>query len=271
MTIFITITILAFAFIVSIVYQTLWVKCSYHRIGLGKSKSSLKVVQLSDLHGRIRFINGSLSSLVNRINPDCVMITGDLASKKGQLEGVLNEIARINCPNLYFVPGNYEREGLDGFQKRVYSASEYNFIIQSLQGLNVAVLENSGSTIEWNGKKCLVYGFDNSIYGNERLTWSKEDMASADCVIMLAHSPSILTFIENKQLTYDLLLAGHTHGGQIRLLNKTIGAYKGCHVGLKQTNKRSHFYINRGLGTVKIPLRVACFPEIAVFEIGICT
>jgi predicted MPP superfamily phosphohydrolase len=88
-----------------VVIQILWVKCSYYQIG-NKSKSEFTVVQLSDLHGRINFINGSLSSIVNKAKPDYVMITGDLVSKKNQIKNVLKEIQKINCPNIYFVPGN---------------------------------------------------------------------------------------------------------------------------------------------------------------------
>lgn len=248
--------------------QTLWVKSSYYELGK-KSEASLTVVQLSDIHGQISFINGSLSRIVNRNNPDCVMITGDLVSKKNQLHRVLKEIEKINCTNIYFVPGNYEREVLEGLRKRRYSDLEYNFIIESLQNLEVSVLLNSGGKIELLDKKLLVYGFDNSIYGNERLTLSKEEMQSYDYVILLAHSPSIIKLAQHNQLPFDLLLAGHTHGGQIRLLNRTIGAYKNYHVGLKKLNKRSCFFINRGLGTVKIPIRLACFPEIAVFKIEV--
>lgn len=265
MIIIVTLAVLACVFFA---IQTLWVKCSYYEFGK-KSNASLTVVQLSDLHGRMNFINGSLSSIVNRINPNCVMITGDLVSKKRQLKDVLEEIKKINCPNIYFVPGNYEREVLDGFRKRMYSEAEYNFIIDSLKDLNISVLLNSGCKIELDDKKCLVYGFDNSVYGNERLTLSMEEIQSYDYVIMLAHSPSIVKFVQNNQLPFDLLLVGHTHGGQIRLLNHTVGAYKNYHIGLKQLNKRSHFFINRGLGTVKIPIRMDCFPEIAVFEIGV--
>lgn len=259
-----TLAVLAF---VILAYQTFWVKRSYYEIGK-KSKESFTVVQLSDIHGRTHYINGSLSSIVNSINPDCVMITGDLASKENQLNGVLKEIENINCPNLLFVPGNYERETVDGFRKRMYSEAAFKSIMKSLQNRNISVLLNKGCKLEINNNNILVYGFDNSIYGNERLTLSKEDMQSYDYVILLAHSPSILTLVQELQLPFDLLLAGHTHGGQVRLLNHTAGAYKHCHVGLKQLDQRRNFFINRGLGTVKLPIRVACFPEIAVFKIG---
>ena len=85
---------------------------------------------------------------------------------------------------------------------------------------------------------------------------------------MLAHSPSIIKLLQEGNVLYDLLLTGHTHGGQIRLRNHTIGAYKHFHTGIKNVDKRRRFYINRGLGTVKIPVRLGSPPEIAVFTIG---
>lgn len=256
--------------IVIVIIHTYWVKRSHYQLG-NPSKKSFTVVQMSDLHGRVQFLNGSLSSMVNEINPDYVMITGDIISRKNQLDHVLKELRKISCPNLYFVPGNYEREGLkgNGLRKVLYSEQEYNAIIQSLQEQNITILSNSGSQVNWEDKKCLIYGFDNSIYGNERLVLTSEDIKGYDYVMMLAHSPSIINLLQEKQVSYDLLLVGHTHGGQIRILNHTIGAYKNYHIGLKQLDERGHFFINRGLGTVKIPVRLGCSPEIAVFKIGI--
>ncbi|SFT08137.1 metallophosphoesterase [Paenibacillus sp. BC26] len=251
-----------------IVIQTNWARYSTYQFGSRHTESGFTFVHLTDLHGRTRFINGSLSRKVNRLKPDIVLITGDLASRKKQLAAVLKEVQQIKCPQLYFVPGNYERECMEGFRKRIYSDQEYNEILQALQSQRIAVLSNRGTALTMNDQKALIYGFDNSIYGNERLSMSVEEMRSYPYVILLAHSPSIIKCIQDQELPYDLLLVGHTHGGQIRLLNRSFGAYKDYHVGLKRMDGRRNFFINRGLGTVKIPIRVACAPEIAVFHIG---
>ena len=234
-----------------IVYSTFWVKYSSIQLG-DQAKKNFTVVQISDLHGQTHFINGALSKMVNNVKPDLVMITGDLASTKGKLDKVLMEIRRIECSYLFFVPGNHER----------YSDQDYDEIIRTIQESNIAVLSNHGCPIDMGEKKWLVYGFDNSIHGKERLArLSCEELQSYDFVIMLAHSPSIIKSALDNQIPYDLLLVGHTHGGQISLLGHTIGAYKDYHVGLKQLDKRKHFYIHRGLGTSRIPIRVACTPE----------
>ncbi|UHA74688.1 metallophosphoesterase [Paenibacillus sp. 481] len=253
--------------ITSLVFQTLFVKRSYYQLS-NKSNIKFTVVQLSDIHGRTRFMNGSLSNMVNKIQPDYVMITGDLASKKEHLARVLTELQNIKCRNIYFVPGNYEREGIHKLRKYTFSTKEYEHIILSLQHQGITVLENSGATVNIHNKQLFIYGFDNSIYGNERVRVSDTDLQHYDYVMLLAHSPTIIKMIEEYQLPYDLLLVGHTHGGQVRLFGRTIGAYKDYHVGLKRLGERKHFYINRGLGTVKIPLRFACPPEITVFQIG---
>jgi predicted MPP superfamily phosphohydrolase len=252
-----------------IVYSTYWVKYSHVQLGDPTSKK-VTVVQISDLHGQTQFINGYLSKMVNRVNPDLVMITGDLASTQEQLDKVLEEIRQIKCESLFFVPGNHERYGLVQSRFQLNSDQDYEAILRTIQDANITVLSNREFPVDIGDKKFLIYGFDNSLYGKERLTMRVEDLQSFDVIIMLAHSPSIIETSLQPHIPFDLLLVGHTHGGQIRLFGHTIGAYKNYHVGLKRIDQRKHFYINRGLGTSRLfPIRVACSPEIAVFKIGL--
>lgn len=253
------VVILALA-ILLIVYSTHWVQYSYTQVG-DPAKKNCTVVQISDLHGQTHFINGALSKMVNNVNPDMVMITGDLASSMEQLERVLRDIRKIKCDHLFFVPGNHERYASD--------ENEYNAMLRNISESNITVLTNLGSPVDVGNQKWLLYGFDNSIKGMERLTLQPDALPNYDKVIVLAHSPSIIQSELLHRLPYDLLLVGHTHGGQIRLLGRTIGAFKDYHIGLKRVDQRRHFYINRGLGTSRIPIRVACTPEIAVFKISV--
>jgi len=206
--------------------------------------------------------------MVNKLQPTIVVITGDLATRKSQLPRVLKELQNINCRAIYFVPGNYEREEAVFFRKRRFSTEEYEDIMRALLRQGITVLDNSSATVNVGGKQVCIYGFDNSIYGNERVKMTNEQLQHHDYVILLAHSPTIMDKITRKRIFYHLVLVGHTHGGQIRVGNRTIGAYKHCHVGLKRMGGAQYFYINRGLGTVKIPVRLNCFPEIASFQVG---
>ncbi|NQX58366.1 metallophosphoesterase [Paenibacillus qinlingensis] len=262
----VSILVLAALYILS---STLWVKYSLIHLGDPASKK-VTVVQITDLHGQTHFINGSLSKMVNRVNPDLVMITGDLASTKEELDKVLKEIRQIKCERLFFVPGNHERYGLVQSRFQLNSDQDYEAILRTIGDANITVLSNREFPVDIGDKKWLIYGFDNSLYGKERLTMRVDELHSFDVIIMLAHSPSIIETSLQKHIPYDLLLVGHTHGGQIRLFGRTIGAYKNYHVGLKRIDKRKHFYINRGLGTSRLlPIRFACSPEIAVFKIDL--
>ncbi|WP_312110397.1 metallophosphoesterase [Brevibacillus reuszeri] len=228
----------------------------------------LTLVHLTDLHGRTRFLNGPLHRLVNRHHPDLVLVTGDLTQNSRQLDEVLMELSRVDKGyGIYFVPGNYEREEVRCFHKRLYSAEAYAEN-KKAWAKHMVVLENEGRLIPIGASQILIYGFDNSTYGNERYVW--DDSAQASLTVFLAHSPNIITSIYHNGLKADLLLTGHTHGGQIRLFGKPLGgtAYRHFHLGQKKDEAVGLFSISRGLGTAKLPVRLFCFPEVTVYQIN---
>lgn len=231
------------------------------------TSAGFKVVQITDLHGRITYLNGKLSQMVNQACPDVVVITGDLANNLNRLPRMFAELARINCPHIYFVPGNHEREQTVHFRKRKLTDEQYRQIMNSLHNIHIKVLENHHVILDVNGSKVLIHGFDNSVYGNEKY---KQEFSKVQCdyKIVLAHSPSIINKINQWQMEYNLLLVGHTHGGQIRIFQHSFGAYKDFHTGLKKIAPHCYFLINRGLGTVRLPFRFNCRPELAVIYIG---
>ncbi|MFF0828925.1 metallophosphoesterase [Brevibacillus sp. NPDC003359] len=245
-------------------YHTTYVKTTKVKLTL-PGVSPLTLLHLTDFHGRTRYLNGYLHRLVNVHNPDIVMVTGDLTQHSGQLTPVLNELAKIKSENgIFFVPGNYEREA-GRFRKKVYSPAVYRSQKEAIQQV-MTVLENESTVIEKDTGLIWIYGFDNSIYGNERRPG--QEIQQANLMIFLAHSPNIISLIRNEGLKADLLLTGHTHGGQIRLFNRTVGAYKHFHVGQKEDQSVGVFGISRGLGTSRLPIRLNCFPEITVYAIN---
>lgn len=232
------------------------------RTALG-SPSDIKAVQISDIHSQTLFINGRLSVIVNKVSPDVVFITGDLANGHVDLEKVLREIKDIKCPHILFVPGNYEREDANLGGKVFLDPQEYRRII-NLIGKNITVLENESVSLYIKGRSIWVYGFDNSLYRQERPLSGK--IPDADRIILLAHSPNIISLIQRMGLKFDALLVGHTHGGQIRLMGRTFGAYRKYAAG-KNDSPDGLFYVNRGLGTTRLPIRIGSPPEILVLNL----
>lgn len=224
----------------------------------------LRAVQISDLHSRTHFLNGRISDRVNALKPDVVFVTGDLASDHADLEGVLAELSRIRCPHILFVPGNYEREdaGAGRTRKRALTEAEYQTLLERI-GQQMTVLVNAGVTLNLNGQTLHAHGFDNARYGDERAPL--EPWPQAERVILLAHSPNIIGLVQEADLKFDALLVGHTHGGQVRLFGRAFDEYRHFKAGRNPT-AQGLFYVNRGLGTSRLPFRVGVPPEILVLE-----
>ncbi|CAM4249970.1 hypothetical protein BAMA_06635 [Bacillus manliponensis] len=258
-------SIITILFIAILAIHTFLVRTNTYNMNCSARTGNVKIIQISDIHGRTHFINGTLSRLVNNLKPNVVCITGDLASNRKQLPKVLSEIKRIQCKYIFFIPGNYEREELTFINKHLLNELDYENLKKQLKEIGVFFLENQSQTLEFNGSYYYFYGFDNSIYGNEKLPIDDSNIEKADKKIFLAHSPNIVHLLRKQKMNYNLLMTGHTHGGQVRLFNKTIGAYKHFHIGVLKEKEEQFFAINRGLGTVKIPVRINCPPEISVY------
>jgi predicted MPP superfamily phosphohydrolase len=85
--------------------------------------------------------------------------------------------------------------------------------------------------------------------------------------LLLAHNPII--FREAARLKVDLTLSGHTHGGQIKMRSdeKRILPQRKLKAGLHKRRNDAQIYITRGIGTVVVPMRYKCPPEISLLEL----
>ncbi|HEU4964569.1 MAG TPA: metallophosphoesterase [Bacilli bacterium] len=228
-----------------------------------KGRDSFTIVQISDLHGKTRFFNGRVHQMVNALQPDLICVTGDLTNHRGQLPQVMAELAQLRARHgVFFVPGNYEREEVVRLRKRAITGENY---LAHVKG-ELVVLENAFRRVRIGETDVFVYGFDNSTYGRERYT-ARGQERDGEFRLYLAHSPNIVHYLRGLGVTPNLLLVGHTHGGQIRLFNRTFGAYSYFHVGLRKAGEAFYFAINKGLGTVKVPFRIDCRPEISVYRV----
>lgn len=229
-----------------------------------KVPSNFRFIHISDIHNKVNFINGRISSIINSKNPDFVVVTGDYSNTQKKLSRVIEELSVIAHP-VFMILGNYEREEQKYFlMKRDISLDKLTNEISKYNNLKLLVNENSLLTIRET--KVLIYGFDNSKYGNERYDIDIEK-TSNDYKIILAHSPNIINTIEAREISYNHILVGHTHGRQINIpiLYKT--SYDGFHIGCKKINNDQYFSVSRGLGTVRVPLRIRSAPVIDVYDV----
>jgi len=221
-----------------------------------------KIVQLSDVHigGLIdkAFIHKMVQK-VNKLKPDLVVITGDLIDIDVDLaHATLQELQKLNSTyGTYFVVGNHEY--FHNIQK----------IIEAVQSLGIRVLENENVYIGDKDKGFNLAGvYDLMGYRveshmpdiNAALTGLKDSPT-----ILLAHQPK---YIQEVQKSVDLMLSGHTHGGQLYPFRFLVKLQQPYISGLHQHDEKLQIYVNKGTGFWGPPMRLGASAEITEISIS---
>lgn len=238
-----------------------------HQLGEEKSSEKIKVVQISDLHIGEHFTPSRLDKLIeeiDKIKPDILVFTGDLYDNYAIYNEdllVSEKLSQLSAPlGKYAVWGNRDYGG--GAQKA------YGEIMENA-GFTLLVEEGDIVTLP-NKKQVYIYGMDDSLLGSGSPT-TYAQKKQCDYEILLTHEPDIIDSLQVDR--FDLVLAGHSHGGQAKLPGITLSRTKMAQTytdGLYQIGKgNSALYVNTGIGTTKIHARFLLPPEIAVFEIAI--
>jgi predicted MPP superfamily phosphohydrolase len=230
----------------------------------------MRVVQISDIHydefTEPYFVKEAVAR-VNALKPDLVALTGDFISM-GPLPRHIGArlsypcaalLQAIECPLRYAVLGNHD------------AIVNMSMVTDALETHGIPVLANSYVPIERDGRRIWLGGVRDVSVRLARVEEAvpKTTIKNGDPLILLAHEPDYADHVARVG-GVDLMLSGHSHGGQVRLpflpplmlppLGKKYveGLF---HIGNTQ------LYVNRGIGTVGLPLRLDCPPEITVFTL----
>lgn len=238
---------------------------------LPKEFDGFTIVHLSDLHNR-RFGKGQrrLIAAVRNAKPDAIVITGDLVDELLYKAEPALELIRgvIDLAPIYYVSGNHE-----------WSRSEYPHFRQQLIDLGVFVLDNKVETIVRGDKELAIAGMsDHAWYGADAdpkknihrvLIDVREHMDERAFKILLVHRPELLR--EYMEHHFNLIFAGHAHGGQWNLpgLGPIFAPGQGLFPKLVSgMHKRhaTHIVISRGIGNSGILAFQRLFnkPEVVV-------
>lgn len=226
-----------------------------------KSERPFRIVQLTDVHVgktvRSSFIDRIVAQ-TNELSADIVVITGDLVD--GSVHALGPIVARLSGLKsnfgTYFVTGNHE----------YYSGAEEWMAFLRAQG--IVVLENQGLTVGEGAHRISLAGVnDLHAWGTAAPDSAK---ACADCeqslpLVMLAHQPR--QFVEALPQKFDLMLSGHTHGGQIFPFNYLVRLQQPFTAGLHERDG-AQIYVSRGTGYWGPPMRVGAPSEIALIELS---
>jgi predicted MPP superfamily phosphohydrolase len=281
--------------VMSVVYALLiephWVRVVHLTLA---DPSSMTLVHLADLHykGDQPYLD-KVFRLVKEAKADLVCLTGDLVEDARFLPAVLAAVRRSPAP-VFAVPGNHEH----------WSGVDFSAIDEACRRTGGALLVNS--SVEF-GDEWVIVGIDDLHTGNEWVIVGIDDLHTGNAVIekafadvslngsgqterqgglqdqgpkksasdtlnrrviFLTHCPLGIELLGERKVA--LALAGHSHGGQVRLpligalrVPQNVGPYDRGHYD----TPNGPLYVTSGIGTWFLPLRFLCRPEIAVIRI----
>lgn len=225
---------------------------------------NVKIVLISDQHLGVfknhDFLNKTVRK-INQLNPDLVLIAGDLIYNPtpNQLNTLYAEIINVKAP-IYAVAGNH-----DSAKPGYFTSDE---VRKAVGFFKVNFIDNKKVLLKFNKKYLNIFGI--SDYDEDKMDFSEiRKITKKGNNIILAHNSDVSRFLPNYNA--DLLVTGHTHGGQIRIpwiYKKLIPlAYK-FNKGWYKYNGLS-IYVTSGIGEVLLPMRFFVPPEIVVLNIQI--
>lgn len=242
-----------------------------------KEFDGYNIVQISDLHSKLFGENNKkLIQKIKSLNPDIVVVTGDLIDGENNNYNValdfMKEISKLY--RVYYIIGNHEQKSLIKKYK-----DEYKDYFNKLHQIDFVNLDNNkveivkgnsninlyGLTVPYS---CYKYLFDNQETTSIDINFLEEKLGKVDREqfnILLAHTP--FYFDEYEKWGADLTLCGHVHGGIVRLplvgglLSPDRKFFPKYDLGEYIKNK-STMIVSKGLGGSKVLIRVNCKPEI---------
>ncbi|MCD4817793.1 MAG: metallophosphoesterase [Candidatus Cloacimonetes bacterium] len=253
--------------IASIYLGNNWIQITTYNITSSKLPNDFhdfKILQISDLHNK-KFgkDNNILTNNIKKIKPDIILITGDLIDyKKSDINIAIKLISQIKeIAPIYFVNGNHE--WWSGKAKKLE-----NKLIEE----NVTILNNKIISISRGKSEIVLIGVDDPegfSSHNEYINKLKE-LSNEKFSILLSHrAEDFALYVKNN---YDIVFAGHAHGGQIRipfiggLVSPNQGFFPEFTSGIHEKGN-TRMIISRGLGNSIIPVRIFNRPELVVVNI----
>jgi len=240
---------------------------------LPKAFAGFRIVQLSDIHigpfmpeDEIRKYVG----IANELKPDLFALTGDFVTWDPSTQhAVVNALAVLHAPfGIFGCLGNHE----------AWSGTE-DSITRMFHDVGIRILRQERVAVSTGGESFNLIGVDfetrrHMVPGNERFVRTYlegvESLVTPDTAnILMSHNPD--TFDRAAGLGIGLSLAGHTHGGQVALefVSPEIAPSRLVtpYVAGWFEKPGGQLYVNRGIGTIGVPIRIGAPPEITVYEL----
>ncbi|TCJ06168.1 metallophosphoesterase [Cytobacillus praedii] len=231
------------------------------------SFNDFKIVQFSDTHLGFHYDAHQLKKLVKKINalkPDIIFFTGDLMDIPNQYHEsniIIPLLKELEAPfGKFAIYGNHDHGGYGtDIYKSIIEESGFKLLLNSHQKVKLI-----------DGSSIYVIGIDDAMLGKPDIQTAIDGVPDQSYKILLSHAPDFAD--EAETFNIQLQLSGHSHGGQVKI--PFVGALVIPPYAEKYTegfyqigSTPLTLYVNRGLGTTRLPFRFLCKPELTVFSL----
>lgn len=221
----------------------------------------LRIVHLSDLHIRsFHDYYRRVAETVNALGPELILLTGDYLERSRNIRGVQRFLRLLKAPRgIFAVQGNWE----------YWARVEGENLRRHFAGAGAALLINERRDLELQGVPLSLLGLDYPSPADS-LVHLQQAADPTRLNLLLSHVPAFAHELLDGRI--DLILCGHTHGGQVRIpfvppfyLPRFSGAFVAGHYRVGPT--ATPLYVTRGVGTSVVPVRFLCRPEITLLRL----
>jgi predicted MPP superfamily phosphohydrolase len=233
--------------------------------GLPPGLDGLRILQLSDIHMGPFLSESDLVRVVDmsmELKPHLAVITGDLISTHGDpLDACIRQLARVKADaGLFGCMGNHEH----------YARAE-DYVEQAGARVGIRFLRRRSQQLQFGGSTLNLAGVDHqsSSRGKKYLAGAERMVVPGAFNLLLSHNPAVFPVAARQG--YNLILSGHTHGGQINVeiydQSITPARFFTPYIYGLYHAQGAAAYVTRGIGTIAIPVRIGAPPEISVIRL----
>ncbi len=226
---------------------------------LPESFEGFTLAHLSDIH-HSAFVDAEYIAQAvartNRLAPDLIVLTGDYVShSRAYISGVAEVLGQLRARyGVYAVLGNHD----------FWTGPEA--LARAFRRQGIHLLRNAHTYLRKGGEALGLAGIDDWTFGEDDLPKALRGLDRRWPILLLSHHPNIIWQAAHAGVA--LVLSGHTHGGQINLPSwrRRVRRFWPFLRGHGRAGP-TQIYVNRGLGTVLIPIRYRCRPEITILQL----
>jgi predicted MPP superfamily phosphohydrolase len=225
----------------------------------------LRILQISDIHLSPFLSEADLARVIDAaagLHPHLAVVTGDLISSRGDpLDVCIRQLARLKAEaGVFGCMGNHER----------YAKAE-SYAQQAAARVGIRFLRGESQVLRFGDSNLNLAGVDYQSHagGKRHLEGAERMVVPGAMNVLLSHNPDV--FPVAKRQGYNLVLSGHTHGGQItvEILDQAVTParfFTNYVYGLYGSPAASA-YVTRGIGTIGVPVRIGAPPEISILRL----